>query len=211
MKTIILVRHGESATNIQKVFCGQLNAPLTELGKKQAQLMAEYIDRFSVDKVYASSLDRAVETAMPIAQRQNCPLEKCDALKEINAGLWQGKTYEEISVKYPENYKIWKTDIGRATPEGGETCAQFYDRVTTFFKGLLAKEQEQTICLVAHAVIIRMIESYMSCGSIEAAQELGWVPNASVSVYRYDGVFTCLVRGCCDYLGEMRTELPKSI
>ena len=210
MKTVIMVRHGQSETNVRKVFTGQIDAPLTDLGREQARRMAAYLDQYKVDIIYASSLSRAVETAEAIAQRQNCPVEKCDALMEINSGAWQGLTFEEIAEKYPQTYATWRTDIGNAAPDGGETCKGFYDRVTAFFKRVL-EEPEETICLVCHATPIRMMESFILAGSADGAQEISWVPNASVTVYAYDGKFTEVERGTCDFLGELCTNLPKNI
>lgn len=210
MKTIIMVRHGQSESNVRKTFTGQLDAPLTRIGQQQARLMAEYLDKYHVDKIYASSLQRAVDTACEIAQRQNCPVEKCDAIKEIYSGCWQGLTFDQIAEKYPQTYQVWRTDIGNATPDGGETCRMMYDRVTGFFKKVLT-EPEETVCLVCHAIPIRMMESYIKAGCVEAAQEIPWVPNASVTVYQYDGTFHEVERGTCDFLGELHTNLPKNI
>ena len=210
MKTVIMVRHGQSETNVRKVFTGQIDAPLTDLGREQARRMAGYLDKYKVDKIYASALERAVETAQAIAQRQNCPMETCEELMEINSGLWQGLTFTEIAEKYPQTYEVWRENIGLATPDGGETCKQLYDRVTAFFKKVL-EEPEETICLVCHATPIRMMESFILTGSADGAQEISWVPNASVTVYAYDGRFTEIERGTCDFLGELCTNLPKTI
>lgn len=210
MKRIIMVRHGESETNVQKVFTGQLDAPLTAAGRAQAQLMAEYLDKYRVEKIHVSPLRRAVDTADAIARRQNCPVEPCGAIMEINSGHWQGLTFAQIAEKYPRTYQAWKSDIGSAAPEGGETCRELYDRVTAFFEKVL-KEPEETVCLVCHATPIRMMESYIRGGSVAAAQEIPWVPNASVTVYEYDGEFREVERGTCDFLGELRTNLPKTI
>lgn len=210
MKTIIMVRHGQSESNVKKTFTGQLNAPLTEAGREQARRMAQYLDKYRIDKIYVSSLERAVETAQAIADRQNCPVEKCDALKEINSGLWQGLTFTEIAEKYPQTYEVWRSDIGKATPEGGETCKELYARVTAFLEKVLT-EPEKTVCLVCHAIPIRMMESFILAGSADGAQEIPWVPNASVTVYAYDGKFTEVERGICDFLGELCTNLPKTI
>ena len=207
MKTIIMVRHGQSETNVRKVFTGQLNAPLTENGRQQAKRMARYLDQYRVDKIYASSLDRAVETACAIAERQNCALEKRDELRELNAGLWQGLTFAEIAEKYPQTYGAWRSDIGNAKPDGGETCSQLYDRVTAFLEKVL-EDPEDTVCLVCHAIPIRMMESYIHALD---AQEISWVPNASVTVYTYDGQFREVERGTCDFLGDLCTNLPKTI
>ncbi len=210
MKTIIMVRHGQSESNVKKTFTGQLNAPLTDAGREQARRMAGYLDKYQVDKIYASSLDRAAETAQAIALRQNCPMEKRDELMEINSGLWQGLTFDEIAEKYPDTYRVWRENIGLATPDGGETCEQLYDRVTAFLEKVL-EEPEETVCLVCHATPIRMMESFILSGSADEAQKITWVPNASVTVYAYDGQFREVERGTCDFLGELCTNLPKTI
>lgn len=210
MKTVIMVRHGQSESNVKKTFTGQLNALLTQTGREQALRMAQYLDKYRIDKIYVSSLERAVETAQPIALRQNCPVEKRDELMEINSGLWQGLTFTEIAEKYPQTYEAWRENIGLATPDGGETCKQLYDRVTAFFEKVL-EAPEETICLVCHATPIRMMESFILTGSADGAQEISWVPNASVTVYAYDGKFTEVERGTCDFLGELCTNLPKNI
>ena len=210
MKTIIMVRHGESVTNVRKVFTGQLDASLTDAGYEQAQRMAQYLDKYRVEKIHASPLERAADTAKAIVQRQNCPIEMCENLKEINSGLWQGLTFAEIAEKFPENYQIWKNNIGFATPDGGETCKQLCDRVTGFLETVL-KQPEGTICLVCHATPIRMLESYIHCGCAAGARGIAWVPNASVTVYTYDGQFQEVERGTCDFLGKLCTNLPKTI
>ena len=207
MKTIILIRHGQSQTNVQKVFTGQLDADLTDAGRVQAQRMAEYVDKYPVEKLYVSSLQRAIHTAEAIARRQNCPVEKRDELMEINSGLWQGLTFVQIAEKFPDTHMAWKTDIDNAAPDGGETVRQLYDRVTAFLNKVLAGP-EQTVCFVCHATPIRMMESYILS---KPAQEIPWVPNASVTAYTYDGSFQCIERGTCDFLGSLSSNLPKNI
>ena len=208
MKTIILIRHGESETNLKKVFTGQLDAPLTPNGKKQAALMAEYVSRYSIDKIYVSPLQRAVDTAQAVMTYQNCPMERCDAFQEMYAGQWQGKTFDEIAREYPESYEVWRNNIGLAAPEGGESCEEMYRRVADAFAELLQRTSERVICIVCHAIPIRMMESYMRK---QSPQDISWVPNASVTVYGYDGDFREIERGACAYLGENQTNLPKNI
>lgn len=208
MRTFIMVRHGQSETNVKKAFTGQIDAPLTDAGREQARRMAAYVNRYKVDKIYVSPLQRAVETAEAIAVTQNCPLERQDALMEINAGFWQGLTFDEVSRRYPRTHGAWKSDFDAAAPDGGETCQQVYERVTEFFQDVIHRTQEETVCFVAHAIPIRMMEKYML--NIPA-QEISWVPNASVTVYTYDGAFHSVVRGCCDFLGDLKSNLPKNI
>ncbi len=211
MTNIILIRHGESETNLTKSFTGQLDVPLTERGKMQAEAVAEYLDQFKIDIIYASPLSRAYETAEAIARRKDCKLKIKDAFCEINAGLWQGLTFDEISERYPDTYKLWKEDIARAIPDGGESCLRLFQRVTDEFRRIIEKRDKKTICIVTHATPIRMMESYMIAGTLEKAKDISWVPNASASFYCYDGDFVTIKRGNCDYLGNMITNLPNNI
>ena len=211
MKTIILVRHGQSTTNVQKVFTGQLDAALTPMGIEQAERMARYVAQYPVEKVYASSLQRAVDTAAPICRMCGCPMETSADFWEINAGFWQGLSFEEVAERYPDSYAVWRQDFGSAHPDGGESCKDVYDRVVKAFCHIMENTPEKVICIVSHAIPIRMIESYIAHGNVSAAAKMPWVPNASVTVYTYDGAFHLQEQGVSDFLGEMQTNLPKTI
>ena len=211
MKTIILVRHGQSETNVQKVFTGQLNASLTPMGIEQAQRMARYVARYPVEKVYASSLQRAVDTAVPICCMLNCPMETSDDLREIYAGAWEGISFEEVAERYPDDYAIWRQDFGNARPNGGESCKELYDRVVRTFRRVVENTPEKVVCIVSHAIPIRMMQCYITYGCVAAADKMPWVPNASVTVYTYDGGYHLQEQGVSDFLGDMQTNLPKTI
>lgn len=211
LKTIILVRHGQSTTNLQKVFTGQLNASLTPMGIEQAERMARYVSQYPVEKVYASSLQRAVDTAAPICRMFNCPLEVNSDFWEINAGAWQGLTFEEVAERYPDTYAVWRQDFGNARPDGGESCKEVYDRVIRAFCHIVENTPEDVVCIVTHAIPIRMIESYIAYGCADAASKMPWVPNASVTVYTYDGAFHLQKQGVSDFLDDLQSNLPQTI
>ena len=211
MKTILLVRHGQSETNVQKVFTGQLDAPLTPMGIEQAQRMARYVSQYPVEKVYASSLQRAVDTAAPICRLLNCPLEVSADFWEINAGAWQGLSFEQVAQRYPDSYALWRESFGKAQPNGGESVAQVYERAVRAFLYIVENTPETCVCIVTHAIPIRMIQSFIHYGSVESAAQMPWVPNASVTVYDYDGTYHLRQQGISDFLEEMQTNLPKTI
>lgn len=81
MKTVYIVRHGESETNVGVVFGGE-SAPLTELGRKQAVFIAERASKLPVEVVIASSMKRAMETGEVIAQKIGKPIEYSDLFRE---------------------------------------------------------------------------------------------------------------------------------
>ena len=196
---------------MEKVFTGQLNAALTPIGIEQAERMARYVAKYPVEKVYVSSLQRAVDTAKPICRILGCPMEAADTLRELYAGVWQGLSFEEIAERYPDSYAVWRQDIGAAHPDGGESCKELYERVIKTFRYILENSREKVICIVSHAIPIRMIESYITYGNVDGAAKMPWVPNASVTVYDYDGQFHLQEQGVSDFLEEMQTNLPKTI
>ena len=115
MTTLLLIRHGQSQANLNGLFAGQLNPPLTELGVQQAQRTAEFIKaHYQVDKVYASDLSRAARTGQAVADNLGLPLKTDTSLREINAGQWEGISFERLAQDYPEDYGVWLADIGNS-------------------------------------------------------------------------------------------------
>ena len=95
--TLILVRHGNSVTNVTNTFAGSLDAELNEMGNKQARLTAEYLKKFKIDKIYSSDLKRAYNTAVPIAEFHNMKIEKNEGLRELFAGDWLSGLSDKIN------------------------------------------------------------------------------------------------------------------
>ena len=94
--TVIMVRHGESESNKENIFTGQMNTELTELGLRQAELAAEALKNVHIDRIYASDLTRAYNTGLPIAKSHGLMIEKNENLREIFAGDWEGLGFDEI-------------------------------------------------------------------------------------------------------------------
>ena len=87
--TLIIVRHGESEANGSKRFAGHLDIPLSAKGLKQAELTAGYIkENYHVDAVYASDLQRAYHTALPIAQAFDLEVTKTEHCFGITMNLF---------------------------------------------------------------------------------------------------------------------------
>ena len=74
MTTLYLIRHGESQANVDKIFTGQTDVPLSPRGLHQAQLLAKKLVRLPVGAVYASDLLRAVQTVTPAAEALDLPV-----------------------------------------------------------------------------------------------------------------------------------------
>ena len=85
MTKLIFLRHGESEYNRIKKYAGQLDVPLSEVGKQQAIIAGSYIAKnYKIDEIYSSNLSRAIETAQPIANAIH--IDK--RLSELDSGVW---------------------------------------------------------------------------------------------------------------------------
>ncbi|MGN1093907.1 MAG: histidine phosphatase family protein, partial [Candidatus Neoclostridium sp.] len=125
MTTVLLIRHGFSVTNQRGIFTGQTDVALDEIGVKQALLTADFVfDRYDVDEIYSSDLIRALDTAAPLAEKTGKTIIKDARLREIYGGVWEGKKVEDIIRVYPDEYHIWKINIGIGRPVGGESVAE---------------------------------------------------------------------------------------
>ena len=211
MTTVIVVRHGESISNLNKTFTGQWNVPLTELGHIQAQNTAEFLKDYSIDVIYASDLTRAVQTAQPTADQRNLAIIPDARLREIHGGDWQGRPGTVIAQMYPESHAVWKKDIENSCPGGVESYRQVSARMHEFFDEIVNKHRGKCIAVFSHALALRtMAQDWLGK---EKGDEALWMTNASVSILEYDDDGTCRVKlfSYDKHHGENVTALSKGL
>ncbi len=213
MTTLILVRHGQSEANLDKCFAGQTNPDLTQMGHEQAEALSTWIiENFKIDKIYSSDLIRAYNTAKPTSEKIDVPITKSKALREINAGYWQGKTFDYIIDKFPVEYSVWLNNIGNAVCSGGESVEELLHRVLSALKKIVKENPDKTVLVVTHATPIRVIQSYYENGSIEFMHNTPWVPNTSVTVCECEEeTFSLKLIGYDDYLNNLKSTLPSNV
>ena len=213
MTRFIVVRHGNSVSNIDKTFTGHVDAPLSEVGERQAKIVSKYIyDNFKVDKIYSSDLSRAVKTIEPFAKMSNLPIIKKHDLREMFGGEWQGEKFSDLPIKFPEDFKVWQDTPGLACPTGGESYKKVYERAINFFNKISNELKGQTVVVCTHGGLIRAVECRALSVPLEHMQRIPFVFNASVSIYDCDGEnFNLVASNVCDFLGDLQTEMPKGI
>ena len=147
---ITLVRHGETAANLEGVWHGSIDTPLTDRGLAQAERVARYLEEFrgEVAALYSSPLQRAVRTAEAIGGTLGLDLRVEEGLGEYDLGSWEGKTYRELH----EEHRLWhhmKRDPNFA-PHGGESPRQVAGRITGALKRISADHAGERVVVVAH-------------------------------------------------------------
>ena len=207
MTKIILARHGQSEANINLYFAGQYDAGLTEQGRLQAELLANWVfENYKIDKIYSSDLKRAYDTAVPLAEKCNLGIIKTSNFREIFAGDWQAMPYDTIKNTYTEDWKVWLEDIGNSGCTNGETVEELSKRVVKEITRIAKENDGKTIFIATHATPIRAIMTVFQKGNISFAREVDWTPNASVTVCNFDdGNIEFELVGYNDFLENLKS------
>ncbi len=213
MTQLIFIRHGQSVANHEDKFAGHSDFDLTELGRRQAELAANYVkENFKVDAVYSSDLLRAYNTALPAARAFGLEVIPCEELREIYAGDWEALTFEEIIRDYADDFALWRDDFGRSFCPGGETVVELSERVCRAVRRIAAENDGKTVLIATHATPVRAIQCEADGYTAEEMAKVNFVGNASISIFTCeDGRFTAKKVGICDHLGDLSTYLPKSL
>ncbi len=157
MGKIILIRHGQTEHNVNAIYFGKLNPPLNDNGISQAELARENIMNIHYDRIYASPLQRTFQTANIVNYLEK-DIIKDTRLEEIDFGLFEGLTLNEIINKYPEGYEKMKDDWDNYNYETGESPKEMYERVVSFLKTL---DFNQDNLIVSHWGPINCIISHL--------------------------------------------------
>lgn len=154
---LLLTRHGETTSNVERRIQGQLDVPLTEAGRAQADRLAGRLADAPLDAIIASPLRRAWDTAQAVAAHHRVPLRQDPRLMEICYGQWQGSTWAEVRRRDPQRWQTWTQDPANPPPDG-ESFQQAALRVGELLKDLsLDHEPDCTLLLVGHGGSLRML------------------------------------------------------
>lgn len=145
---LILIRHGETAWNSQRRYCGSTDVALSENGKRQVRRLAIRLKSEKIDKIYSSDRKRAIQTAKIIFK--NSQIEKLPDLQEIHFGCFEGLTHNQILEKHPDLYKKWLKDPYRTAIPCGEKLPDFKKRITRIFKKIISLNSGKTIAVACH-------------------------------------------------------------
>jgi broad specificity phosphatase PhoE len=152
---LYLIRHGESVFNAEGRIQGHSDVPLSELGRRQGQAVAEALAGQSIDALYSSPLPRAYQTAEILSARLNLPIRTDDRLKEVNVGIFQGQLRRELNEKYPEEMARWVSeDLDYALPQG-ETRRQLIARGRAVVQEI-ARQDHHNVAVVSHGRLLMM-------------------------------------------------------
>ena len=155
-RPILLTRHGESMYNVKGRIGG--DPDLSPAGQRYAHVLADFLDSRFPDPdsivIWTSSLRRAVQTANPLGRR-SLPWR---ALEEINAGICDGMTYEQIKQEMPSEYEARSHDKFRYRYPRGESYEDVIARLDTVIIEL--ERTRKPVLVIAHQAVLRAIYAY---------------------------------------------------
>jgi alpha-ribazole phosphatase len=154
---LYLVRHGELVTSKEWRYVGQMDVKLNETGKKQIQNLSSRLSSEQIEMIFSSDLTRTIESAEIIGNKLEIINEPISELREINLGVWEGLTLEEIEESFPEDLVKRSEDIKDFRIINGESFSDVKKRVIPKLKDIIEGNVSKRILVIAHGGVNRII------------------------------------------------------
>jgi broad specificity phosphatase PhoE len=199
---LLVARHGETQFNAEGRYLGSLDPPLTLRGTAQAAALSELLPQV-VDEIVCSPLMRARQTAEILCARRGLRLSILEAFRERDVGAFDGLTPAEAAARYPSQWAQNVTRRWSMAPPGGESIAAVVERIHAGLGALLAQSSGETVVLVAHGFVAKVIRGLEDPGKHDF---FDWqLPNGGVLEIALD------VKRGPDALAAAAAELEASI
>lgn len=189
---VFLLRHGETAWNVERRIQGQLDVDLNEQGRWQARQLGRALQDEGLAAVYSSDLQRCLETARPLAQLLGLAVQSDSALRERGFGRFEGLTYEQIEQGWPQDALRWRQREPDFGVGGGESLTLFSARSVAAVARCATLHPGQAIAVVAHGGVLDCL--YRAAAGMELQASRTWaLGNASINRLLFHGEGFALV------------------
>jgi probable phosphoglycerate mutase len=180
--TLLLLRHGETEWNLTGRWQGQAaDTPLTELGREQARIVAVRLRAYPIRAIYSSDLLRAFETAQIVGHTLAIAPIAEPALRESDIGAWTGLTWDEITVRYPD--EVTAMFAGQEVRRGGgESYGELQARLAAAAESIARRHHGQTVLLVSHGAALRSLVAHVLDASLAQMHRIAIGGNTALSV-----------------------------
>jgi broad specificity phosphatase PhoE len=167
---VVLVRHGETEWNRVERFRGRIDIELNETGRRQAWAVAQRLCAWQIGAIYSSPLKRALQTAQPIAEACGLGVVVLEGMIDVDYGVWAGLSVEEARAQYPQAYETWVLAPLLTRFPRGESLRQVQDRAWSALEGISSAHEGQTILIVSHVVVNRVL----ICSALGLLEDAFW-------------------------------------
>ncbi len=208
---IILVRHGETEWNHQRRIQGQIDIPLNAVGLRQADAVARRLADRPVTAIYTSDLQRASQTAAPIAAACRLPAQPDARLRERHFGEFQGGYYEELQRTSPARHQRMLSRDLDFDLDGGETIPVLYERVRQALVEYATRHPEGLVVVVTHGGVLDCGYRLATGLALDAPRTFGLFNASLNTISAQSGAQSCLFSlvlwGQVEHLSDAADEI----
>ena len=191
MLSLYFLRHGETVFSREDRFCGQIDVPLTDDGRRMAAAFSKAYGDLPWRAIVTSMRARTYETALPLAARTGLPIRRDARLDEMFFGRWQGLSKRELAACDAERYALWSRNPADGPP-GGELPAAVAVRAEAAIADLRRDPGDGHVLVVSHKAVIRILLCRLLAVDLSRYRELFQCPVASLSVVEIEpGAVSC--------------------
>lgn len=186
MTRFTFIRHGETDWNRQQRFQGQIDVPLNATGHAQAARLAARLAREPHDALYSSDLQRARETAAPVAAAWGLPVAPLPALREQSFGILEGLEVAAVPTLHPLLWEQWLEHPADFALPGGESLRRFSERVMGGVRELAARHAGRQVAVVTHGGVLDMLWRAANALPLHGRRDC-LIPNTGLNRLRWEG------------------------
>lgn len=184
---LILARHGQTPANVRHELDTLPPGPgLTELGEQQAARLADRLAEEKLISIHASRALRAQQTAQPLAQRHQLPVEVVDGTHEIYVGELEGRGDPEALRTFDDVYASWHEGRIDVPMPGGETGREALTRFVGGARNAIDGAGDGAVALVSHGAMLRLAASAMAANVGGTRGNEAYLPNTGMIVLEAD-------------------------
>lgn len=155
--TLYFLRHGETQASQAGGYCGLMDVDLTHEGRQMAEDFAAAYKSLPWVAVFCSPLRRSMDSARPLCEALGLEMQVRDGLREIAYGQWEGKTPEEVSSRFHDEYVSWLADPGWNAPSGGERGVDIARRSSVVLDEIDRTHSSGPVLIVSHKATTRIM------------------------------------------------------
>jgi len=186
MTEFVFIRHGETDWNRQQRFQGQIDVPLNAAGQAQAERLAARLAATPADLLYTSDLQRARQTAAPLAQAWGLQAQPLPALREQGFGILEGVELAAVPSLHPDLWAQWLVHQADFALPGGESLRQFHDRVIAGVHELADRHRGASVAVVTHGGVLDMLWRHAKGLPLDGRRDCA-IPNTGINRVRWHG------------------------
>jgi len=209
MLNLCFLRHGQTTASLERRFSGSIDAPLSPLGREMAAAFADSYAPVTWSAIYSSPMQRARDTAAPLAEKTGLQVQIVDELREVAYGEWEGVLEDDVRRRWPGEYAWWAADPASRSSPGGESGLQVGARAMPALDRIRASHESGRVLIVSHKTTLRIIICLLLGIDVRRYRDRIAQGVASLTEFQFDGVNVLLKRlGDVAHLPPRLRDLP---